>query len=33
MDDEASRVEKMMKPVTEQDLKNLGATLDANGVW
>ena len=33
MDDQASRIEKMMKPVTEQELKNLGAILDANGVW
>jgi len=33
MDDQASKIEKMMEPVTEQELKNLGATLSANGVW
>ena len=33
IDDQASRIEKAMKPTTEQELKNLGATLDVNGVW
>ena len=33
IDDQASRIEKAMRPTTEQELKNHGATLDANGVW
>lgn len=33
MDDQASRIERNMKPVTEQELESLGARLDANGVW
>jgi hypothetical protein len=33
VDDQASRIERTMKPTTEQELKDLGATLDANGVW
>jgi len=33
MDDQASRIERDMKPVTEQELESLGATLDANGMW
>ena len=33
MDDRASRIERDMKPVTEQELESLGATLDANGAW
>ncbi|MGD0521110.1 MAG: hypothetical protein ABSA48_07620 [Terracidiphilus sp.] len=33
MDDQASRIERSMKPVTEQELKSLGATLDAKGIW
>jgi hypothetical protein len=33
MDDQASKIEKMMKPVTEQELQELGGTSDANGVW
>lgn len=33
MDDQASKIERMMKPVTEQELKNLGATLDEKRVW
>jgi hypothetical protein len=33
MDDQASTVEKTLKPITEQELRNLGATSDASGVW
>jgi hypothetical protein len=33
MEDQASRIERKMKPLTEQELKSLGATLDSNGVW
>jgi hypothetical protein len=33
MDDQAGRIERSMKPTTEEELKNLGATSNANGVW
>ena len=33
MNDQASRIERNMKPVAEQELESLGATVDANGVW
>ena len=32
-DDQASKVEMTMKPVTEQELKNLGEASDPTGVW
>jgi hypothetical protein len=32
MNDQASRIERNMKPVAEQELESLGATVDANGV-
>ena len=33
MDNQASRIEMTMKPVTAQELESLGGNLDASGVW
>jgi hypothetical protein len=33
MDDQASRIEKTMKPVTEQELRDLGGIPDETGLW
>ena len=33
MDNQASRTEMTMKPVTAQELESLGGTVDASGVW
>jgi hypothetical protein len=33
MDDQASRIEKTMKPVTEHELRNLGGIPDDTGLW
>jgi hypothetical protein len=33
MGDQASAIERRMEPVFEQELRDLGATSDANGVW
>jgi hypothetical protein len=33
MDNQATRIEMTMKPVTAQELENLGGSVDASGVW
>lgn len=33
MNDQASKIEKTRKPVTEQELRNLGGIPDETGLW